>query len=115
MAFLQAVLQVVDAEKPGALFRRVAAYKGMDRADDKPLSRNTRAVGPRSGEGREGPLAPLRQEQAPAIDRLPHLAGVAEQYLPRKVVRPVSLKELLRPYDRGPREGPYDDGEAGTE
>lgn len=102
-AFLQAARIAMDGEKPGALFRAVAAVSGMRRADDKPLARDlerpARAGGP--------PGRPLAVgASGTAAERLRAVAAEAERHLSGRRARPVHIGQMLRPDDTGPRQGP---------
>jgi hypothetical protein len=104
LAFLSAVLQVADADNPGAMFRRVAAYRGMDRADSKPLARD------RHRARRPSDLA----EPGMSREVVPGLGWEATHAVHDRGARPASLAELLRTYDPRPREGSPDDGQEGA-
>ena len=126
MSFLVAVERTVGfrPEKPTGYFRAVAHSMGLDRADDKPLARDTLTRTDVRNEGHPGGLesrfgtGPSRGRGL-AEDRGLHAAGdqgLDEEAsdLHRTSHRPVRIGELLGTLDLGPREGPSKNGKEGN-
>ena len=102
-AFLQAARIAMDGEKPGALFRAVAAVSGMRRADDKPLARELDRA-PREGDPPRRTLH-LDPPGAAAV-QLRGVVSATDAHLLGRRAAPVHISSLLRSDDAGPREGP---------
>jgi len=100
-AFLQAARIAMDGEKPGALFRAVAAVSGMRRADDKPLARDAE-VGPRRG-GDAGRPDAVRKGGGPRSFLV--VDEPAGKHLPGARAALTRIGDVLRENDLGPREG----------
>jgi len=101
LAFLEAVIKVQDAEKPGALFRKIARWEGIVRADNKPLAR----------EGLPERRKVRVDRPRPAWTQLPGVGADAARLVLDADRRPYGLGEVLRGMDLGARQGSPDDGE----
>lgn len=107
LAFLQCSLAVLGADRPMAAFRVLSRMKGAERADNKPLARESHQ------KGRRGDLAGQRGAD-PSWGDAPKVSRVTPADLPHAVVRPTRIGDVLRSYDLGPRQGPAHDGKEGT-
>jgi hypothetical protein len=114
-AFYQSFLDSWIARDPRVYFITVTRSIAAKRADEKPLARDRDdrlegAVAEGGPEGRPGDLA-----RGGGADAIPAVASDEAAYLHRRASRPTRLRDLLGPYDRGPREGRPDDGQEGAE
>jgi len=108
LTFLQAVLIVTEAERPGALFRRVAATRGMERADQRPLARD------RVPQRRQSDLASQRGAySSSSVVQALHGPETVTPTMSRRGARPISIGEVLGALDFGARQGSAQDGEEG--
>lgn len=110
MTFMQTALQARDGLKPGALFRVLAKSKGLDRADNRPLTRDRVPAGrpsnlpERPTSGQQGSVRGMASSKAEPVDGSP---------MPGRTARPASLAEVLGSLNLGARQGPAPDGEEG--
>ena len=113
LTFLQAVLIVTEAERPGALFRRVAATRGMERADQRPLARDRVPQGRPLHLGETSTVRDVVRPMGPG--EVGAVAGSESKRnaMSRRGARPISIGEVLGALDFGARQGSAQDGEEG--
>ena len=103
MSFLQAALIVASADRPGAMFRVLAANRGAERADNRPLARDRVPTRRTSDMGLPRETGEVRV-----------VAAAPDQALHGRRTAPVSIGSLLGSYDPRPRQGRSHDGEEGS-
>jgi hypothetical protein len=96
LAFFRAAGLAVRADNPGAMFRTVAKRHALERADSRPLARETPTTSPLFDAGRMG---------SPASG-----SGDPGRGVHRSTSRPVRIGSLLGGVDPGSREVFTDDG-----
>lgn len=119
LAFLVAVERTVGArpDRPTGYFRTVALTLGLDRADNKPLARDTlrRTDVLKEGdtEGSRGSSATRRG--ATPQERLEDQRAGSSSDLHRATSGPVRISELLGAIDPRPHQGPSTDSQEGDQ
>lgn len=108
VAFLQAVeLSLSNGEKPVAYFYRAAKTSALNRADHKPLARQT-----------EERLRHARHVAVGRVERHEDGGGIISftlsDELRRIISRPSPLRTVLGSFDFRPRQGSSEDGEEST-